>query len=68
MVKWYHASFPSSWCGFDSRYPLQNSIIHTPKPRKIRFRKARDENKKGHDFRGLYFWLDHQVRACCEKV
>lgn len=23
MVKWYHASFPSSWRGFDSRYPLQ---------------------------------------------
>ncbi len=23
MVKWYHTSLPSSWCGFDSRYPLQ---------------------------------------------
>ena len=23
MVKWYHMSLPSSWCGFDSRYPLQ---------------------------------------------
>ncbi len=23
MVKWYHTSFPSSWRGFDSRYPLQ---------------------------------------------
>lgn len=24
MVKWYHTSLPSSWCGFDSRCPLQN--------------------------------------------
>lgn len=23
MVKWYHESLPSSRCGFDSRYPLQ---------------------------------------------
>lgn len=25
MVKWYHTSLPSSWCGFDSRYPLQKN-------------------------------------------
>src|SRR5690606_15643515 len=25
MVKWYHESLPSSRCGFDSRYPLQEA-------------------------------------------
>ena len=28
MVKWYHKSLPSLRCGFDSRYPLQNSPHH----------------------------------------
>ena len=27
MVKWYHTSLPSSWCGFDSRYPLQPAPV-----------------------------------------
>ena len=27
MVKWYHTSLPSSWCGFDSRYPLQTAPV-----------------------------------------
>ena len=26
MVKWYHASLPSSWCGFDPRCPLQQDF------------------------------------------
>ena len=30
MVKWYHASFPSSKRGFDSRYPLQTILDMTP--------------------------------------
>ena len=29
MVKRYHVSFPSSSCGFDSRYPLQFSAEFT---------------------------------------
>ncbi|MCW2928387.1 MAG: hypothetical protein JWM86_2355 [Thermoleophilia bacterium] len=31
MVKWYHESFPSSNCGFDSRYPLL--YTEAPEPR-----------------------------------
>jgi cytochrome c oxidase subunit IV len=30
MVKWYHESLPSSRCGFDSRYPLQDPPDASP--------------------------------------
>ena len=35
MVKWYHESFPSSNCGFDSRYPLAMDVADDMTPEVI---------------------------------